>query len=39
MDSGNIQGHGACLQPDYSAEALHRIGEDTAAATARQWRH
>ncbi|MDQ6645647.1 MAG: cbb3-type cytochrome c oxidase subunit I [Pseudomonadota bacterium] len=34
MDNGSIWGHGAYLGPDYSAEALHRIGEDTAAAIA-----
>ena len=27
MDNGTIWGHGAYLGPDYSAEALHRIGE------------
>ena len=32
MDNGSIWGHGAYLGPDYSAEALHRMGEDTAAA-------
>ena len=36
MDNGTIWGHGAYLGPDYSAEALHRIGEDTATALARQ---
>lgn len=36
MDNGSIWGHGAYLGPDYSAEALHRIGQDTAAAIARQ---
>ena len=36
MDNGTIWGHGAYLGPDYSAEALHRIGEDTAAALAQQ---
>ena len=34
MDNGSIWGHGAYLGPDYSAEALHRLGEDTAAAIA-----
>ena len=34
MDNGSIWGHGAYLGPDYSAEALHRMGEDTAAALA-----
>jgi nitric oxide reductase subunit B len=32
MDSGSIRGHGAYLGPDYSAEALHSMGQDTAAA-------
>ncbi len=36
MDNGSIWGHGAYLGPDYSAAALHRIGEDTAAAIARR---
>lgn len=36
MDNGSIWGHGAYLGPDYSAEALHRIGEDTAVAVAQQ---
>ncbi|AGG89396.1 cbb3-type cytochrome c oxidase subunit I [Rhodanobacter denitrificans] len=36
MDNGSIWGHGAYLGPDYSAAALHRIGEDTAAAIAQQ---
>jgi nitric oxide reductase subunit B len=34
MDNGSIWGHGAYLGPDYSAVALHRIGEDTAEALA-----
>ncbi|MFC5526967.1 nitric-oxide reductase large subunit [Rhodanobacter ginsengisoli] len=34
MDNGSIWGHGAYLGPDYSAEALHRLGENTAAAIA-----
>ena len=34
MDNGSIWGHGGYLGPDYSAIALHRIGEDTAAALA-----
>ncbi len=34
MDNGSIWGHGAYLGPDYSAEALHFIGQDTAAAIA-----
>ncbi|MGO4157143.1 nitric-oxide reductase large subunit [Cupriavidus sp. YAF13] len=36
MDNGSIWGHGAYLGPDYSAEALHRIGDDTATALAMQ---
>lgn len=36
MDNGSIWGHGGYLGPDFSAAALHRIGEDTAAAIARQ---
>ncbi len=36
MDNGSIWGHGAYLGPDYSAEALHRMGEDTAEAIAQQ---
>jgi nitric oxide reductase subunit B len=36
MDNGSIWGHGAYMGPDYSAEALHRIGADTAAAIAQQ---
>ena len=42
MDNGTIWGHGAYLGPDYSAEALHRIGDDTVdgigAAAIRQAR-
>jgi len=38
MDNGSIWGHGAYLGPDYSALALHRMGEDTARAIA-QARH
>ncbi|HET8696626.1 MAG TPA: cbb3-type cytochrome c oxidase subunit I, partial [Gammaproteobacteria bacterium] len=34
MDNGTVWGHGAYLGPDYPAEALHRIGEDSAAAVA-----
>lgn len=34
MNNGSIWGHGAYLGPDYSAVALHRIGEDTARALA-----
>ena len=30
MANGSIWGHGAYLGPDYSAEALHRMGECTA---------
>ncbi len=36
MDNGSIWGHGAYLGPDFSAEALHRMGEDTAQAIAQQ---
>ncbi|OOG58683.1 cbb3-type cytochrome c oxidase subunit I [Polaromonas sp. C04] len=36
MDNGTIWGHGAYLGPDYSAEALHHIGDGTAAALAQQ---
>src|SRR5665647_2603327 len=36
MNNGTIWGHGAYLGPDYSAEALHNIGEKTAAALAQQ---
>ena len=36
MNNGSIWGHGAYLGPDYSAEALHRIGEDTATIIAQQ---
>ncbi|MEO6147927.1 MAG: cbb3-type cytochrome c oxidase subunit I, partial [Sulfuriferula sp.] len=36
MDNGSIWGHGAYLGPDFSAEALHRMGEDTAEAIAQQ---
>jgi nitric oxide reductase subunit B len=34
MDNGSIWGHGAYLGPDYSADALHQIGEDSAGAIA-----
>ncbi|TAM15254.1 MAG: nitric-oxide reductase large subunit, partial [Rhodanobacter sp.] len=34
MDNGSIWGHGAYLGPDYSAEALHQIGQDSANALA-----
>jgi nitric oxide reductase subunit B len=30
MNNGSIWGHGAYLGPDYSAEALHKIGVDSA---------
>jgi nitric oxide reductase subunit B len=36
MDNGSIWGHGAYIGPDYSAEALHHMGLDTADALARQ---
>ena len=36
MANGSIWGHGAYLGPDYSAEALHRMGEDTAESIAQQ---
>ena len=36
MANGSIWGHGAYLGPDFSAEALHRMGEVTAAAIAQQ---
>jgi nitric oxide reductase subunit B len=36
MSNGSIWGHGAYLGPDYSADALHRMGEDTAGAIAQQ---
>jgi len=36
MNNGSIWGHGAYLGPDYSAEALHRIGEDTGTVIAQQ---
>ena len=39
MANGSIWGHGAYLGPDYSAEALHRMGVVTAEAiTQRQSR-
>ena len=34
MDNGSIWGHGAYIGPDFSAEALHRMGVDTAASLA-----
>lgn len=36
MSNGSIWGHGAYLGPDYSAEALHRLGQHTADAVAQQ---
>jgi len=39
MNNGSIWGHGAYLGPDYSAEALHRIGKVTATAIAQQQYH
>ncbi len=36
MDNGTVWGHGAYLGPDYPAEALHRIGADTATAVAQR---
>ena len=36
MANGSIWGHGAYLGPDYSAQALHRMGEDTAEAIAQE---
>ena len=36
MDNGSIWGHGAYLGPDYSAQALHQMGQDTAQAIAQQ---
>ncbi len=36
MDNGSIWGHGGYLGPDYSATALHQIGQDTATAIAQQ---
>ncbi|ADJ27385.1 nitric-oxide reductase large subunit [Nitrosococcus watsonii] len=34
MDNGSIWGHGGYLGLDYSAEALHQIGQDSARALA-----
>lgn len=34
MDNGSIWGHGAYLGPDFSADALHRMGTGTAQAIA-----
>jgi nitric oxide reductase subunit B len=36
MANGSIWGHGAYLGPDYSAAALHRMGEQTVEAIAQQ---
>jgi nitric oxide reductase subunit B len=36
MANGSIWGHGAYLGPDYSAQALHQMGQVTAQAIARQ---
>src|SRR5205085_11041347 len=36
MANGSIWGHGAYLGPDYSAQALHRLGELTADDVARK---
>ena len=36
MANGSIWGHGAYLGPDYSADALHRLGLHTAEAIAQQ---
>ncbi len=36
MANGSIWGHGAYLGPDYSAEALHQMGQHTAEAIAQQ---
>ena len=36
MANGSIWGHGAYLGPDYSAEVLHRMGEQTAESIAQQ---
>ncbi|MES2349314.1 MAG: cbb3-type cytochrome c oxidase subunit I [Pseudomonadota bacterium] len=36
MANGSIWGHGAYLGPDYSASALHRMGEQTVDAIAQQ---
>jgi nitric oxide reductase subunit B len=39
MDNGTIWGHGGYLGPDYSAQALHTMGEDTAQGIAREEYH
>jgi nitric oxide reductase subunit B len=36
MSNGSIWGHGAYLGPDYSAYALHKMGEQTSEAIAQQ---
>ena len=36
MANGSIWGHGAYLGPDYSAQALHQMGQVTAQAIARE---
>lgn len=36
MNNGTIWGHGAMLGPDFSAEALHRMGLDAAEALAQE---
>ncbi len=36
MANGSIWGHGAYLGPDYTAAALHRMGQETAQSIARQ---
>lgn len=36
MSNGSIWGHGSYLGPDYSAEALHRLGQHVADAVAQQ---
>ena len=36
MANGSIWGHGAYLGPDYSAEALHRMGQQTIETIAQQ---
>lgn len=36
MNNGSIWGHGAYLGPDYSAEALHQMGEHTSDTIAQQ---
>lgn len=36
MSNGSIWGHGAYLGPDYSADALHRVGQHTIETIAQQ---